>query len=322
MRRTSSACASNPRDKIYDLLGLATARDQTEFNIRYGDEIPQVFADFTKHIIQTKATFDIFVDQWSPATGQEQVAILSWVQDFSRPPRTTPLSMTKVHSFSASSETLPNDPGHEPSTLTVRLIRLDTVEHILRDCVAEIENGDHIDSFRLLSLPIMQTFLANTANHPMSDIDPRKKLKRTGELWRTLILDQGSSSVLLASEIYREIFEAIGTSIDGNGIQDIAELGHSLGSKFNADEEYVRLVVRTFEHRILFTTRDGFIGVAPESVQKGDHVVIAHGASTPVVLRASTTPGTFSLVGDCYFKGAMYGEAMRCGLEEEVVTLV
>ena len=58
-----------------------------------------------------------------------------------------------------------------------------------------------------------------------------------------------------------------------------------------------------------FTTRQGFIGLAPSRTAPKDVVCILKGATVPFILRQAGE--RYVLVGECYCHGIMYGEAMQ-----------
>ena len=59
----------------------------------------------------------------------------------------------------------------------------------------------------------------------------------------------------------------------------------------------------------LFTTRRGFIGLAPSRTAPEDIVCILKGSTVPFILRQAGE--RYVLVGECYCHGIMYGEAMQ-----------
>ena len=63
--------------------------------------------------------------------------------------------------------------------------------------------------------------------------------------------------------------------------------------------------------RVLICTSKGYIGLAPESTQKGDAVVILSGCSYPVVLRDVGLGQGWKVIGEMYVRGLMEGEAVR-----------
>lgn len=62
----------------------------------------------------------------------------------------------------------------------------------------------------------------------------------------------------------------------------------------------------TIEQRRLFVTEDGHLGLGPGTLQEGDHVVVLFGSAMPFVLRPVDT--WWNLRGYCYVDGIMDGE--------------
>lgn len=70
--------------------------------------------------------------------------------------------------------------------------------------------------------------------------------------------------------------------------------------------------------RLLFTTQDGYLGLASDTVQPGDVIAMFYGGCTPYVLRRTKTEtrmGGWSFLGEAYVHGMMDGEALS--LESE-----
>jgi hypothetical protein len=77
------------------------------------------------------------------------------------------------------------------------------------------------------------------------------------------------------------------------------------------EEIYIEQAQQTLQGRSFFTTANGYIGIGPDDMEKGDVVVILHGARTPFVLRQTQDQTAWSLLGDCYVHGIMAGEAQK-----------
>jgi hypothetical protein len=77
------------------------------------------------------------------------------------------------------------------------------------------------------------------------------------------------------------------------------------------EERYIELAQQTLQGRSFFTMPNGYIGIGPDDMEKGDVVVILHGARTPFVLRQTQDQTAWSLLGDCYVHGIMAGEAQK-----------
>ena len=94
-----------------------------------------------------------------------------------------------------------------------------------------------------------------------------------------------------------------------------AESFHKLASEIILDYEttaapFVHLMATTGRGRRLFRTKGGLLGLARETIQNGDRVFIISNTHTPFLLRATTDPLSFRVVGDCYVHGFMNGEML------------
>ena len=87
-----------------------------------------------------------------------------------------------------------------------------------------------------------------------------------------------------------------------------------LGDTFNARKRNLRAAVnRVLEDGLrLMEMGDGDVGWAHPSARCGDIVVLLQGCTMPVILRKLVEPysdnTTFTVIGDAYVSGAMYGE--------------
>ncbi|KAH8894390.1 hypothetical protein GQ53DRAFT_717120 [Thozetella sp. PMI_491] len=61
--------------------------------------------------------------------------------------------------------------------------------------------------------------------------------------------------------------------------------------------------------RRLLVTRDGLLGLVPAEAEAGDVIAVLLGAPVPQVLRLQAN-GSYRLVGECYIRGIMDGEAL------------
>ena len=69
---------------------------------------------------------------------------------------------------------------------------------------------------------------------------------------------------------------------------------------------HIKTVTR---NQTLFVTRDGFLGMGPDSMTRRDQVWVMEGGSHPFILRPTDSEAaTYQLVGECYVSGLMYGE--------------
>ncbi|KAI4260581.1 MAG: hypothetical protein L6R42_003991 [Xanthoria sp. 1 TBL-2021] len=62
--------------------------------------------------------------------------------------------------------------------------------------------------------------------------------------------------------------------------------------------------------RVLVTSADGRLGLAPRATKPGDKICVILGCSSPLVLRSDDNGFTHKVVGECYLDGIMTGEAL------------
>ena len=103
--------------------------------------------------------------------------------------------------------------------------------------------------------------------------------------------------------------------IRDNHIQDSKTLEQAVA--FN-----MVIAVLSLEKRVLFSTKQEYLGLAPEEARLGDVVVVRYGCKFPVVLRLAAD-GIYKLIGECYVASIIDGEIVdgRDRGEYEEVTL-
>lgn len=70
-----------------------------------------------------------------------------------------------------------------------------------------------------------------------------------------------------------------------------------------------------------FISTTGYVGLCPDHAQPGDDICVFLGGSTPYLIRRNDG-ATFTLVGESYVHGIMYGEIMKPGLVMSAFTIV
>ncbi|KAI4281776.1 MAG: hypothetical protein L6R38_003431 [Xanthoria sp. 2 TBL-2021] len=69
--------------------------------------------------------------------------------------------------------------------------------------------------------------------------------------------------------------------------------------------------------RVLVTSADGRLGLAPRATKPGDKICVILGCSSPLVLRSDDNGFSHKVVGECYLDGIMTGEALLGELPKE-----
>ncbi|KIW01237.1 uncharacterized protein PV09_07280 [Verruconis gallopava] len=107
-------------------------------------------------------------------------------------------------------------------------------------------------------------------------------------------------------------FGIVGRRIKLKRFDDLRPLVHIDGASLNGFPNH-----DLSTDRIGIRLHSGTVGAAPFATQVGDLVVLFPKARTPFILRPSTEPCFFELVGDCVIDGVMEGQFAGWALEHE-----
>lgn len=108
-----------------------------------------------------------------------------------------------------------------------------------------------------------------------------------------------------------------------NTIQDTIEMDNEnlIPDEVVQDLEHMTESFRlAYLGRRLFRTQGNYLGIASQSLEKGDAVWVLAGAAVPIILRPLSN-GNWKLVGEAYVHGIMNGEAVKNGAEAVKIDL-
>ena len=91
----------------------------------------------------------------------------------------------------------------------------------------------------------------------------------------------------------------------GNFSSDETPLANGDWERFE-NEAIINMVGRKF-----FITKDGCFGLGPSLLQDGDICCVFMGCRMPLIIRPTSTPSHFKLVGPIYIDGVMHGEVVK-----------
>ncbi|CZR66661.1 related to heterokaryon incompatibility protein (het-6OR allele) [Phialocephala subalpina] len=108
-------------------------------------------------------------------------------------------------------------------------------------------------------------------------------------------------------------------------IQKVGSLNPASDEKKKLDRDFDDITESfrvAYSCRRLFRTKQNYLGIAAESLEKGDAVWVLSGAAVPLVLRLAKDGG-WKLVGEAYVHGVMNGEVVKLvGKELQKIDLV
>ena len=337
LQLTSSHVASDPRDKVYGVLGLLQYGEDGNAQITpdYAKTYEQVCRDATLHLIESEQSFDILVENW-------QRIGTSWVLDFTRPFCQPPSLLQRGDlNYLENPQNICNTlnsgaSGHikpafrtEANQLIVQGLEFDTIALVVH-IGTDPDGRFNIKLRRRGKTPTLVNELLKSANATepkfLSNLEDSDR-----ESWLALSwLEQLARSLCPPSLTHRAlrtpsmgIEEQFARTVTTDAALRTENSKQLRMRDFNegsgASDLFRESAWTTLRGRTFFLTKTGFCGVGGREVEEGDTVVVILGASMPFVLRPrEQQPGSYHdyrcyhLVGECYVSGIMYGELMDC----------
>lgn len=319
------ARCTEPRDKVYGMLGICSPYDIPKVRVDYSDRyhVTQLFQDIVEHAITSFNPGQILrhVDH-------DSVDLPSWVPDWRMPRRTTVLGSSHTSYRADGILKLRWSKGKVVSKiysrslgwkeLQVTGLPFDTLETLS----GAFEDPDLSPTAENETLQIILEFVANLKDYPSPNTD-------FSAFWQTLVAGMDERRMLKCPDSFAEIFSYILDLTTGNkgsmsgqtytrrqtlpkgrgGLDEDKLRSRKPRSAGDTFQRVRTAMIHATKNRRLGGTANGYIGLFPEHSQAGDGVFILAGCHTPHILRPRGDE-KFKLVGECYVHGIMGGEAI------------
>ena len=313
--------ATDPRDKIYSLLGLVRSKKDPESHgkvddnvIRpdYSSSVDTVFRRVTKSLIKQESSLAL-LSTVEDASLRVTSNLPSWVPDYAVWQEVTILGMPdNPHKYYAG--------GDEPPRLYDS--DLDTSHDVLSlagyemDSVVKIGMCYDPRSIENCTPEVLMSWFQLIATLPETYVDGGSRDEAT---WRTFIGNVGGTTHPAHADYARHFLAYLHCSLkDENDLSKAIGILNA-GTSTCAWQEtglagdlylYATSFATIAALRCLFVTANGSIGLGAKSIRTGDKVFVFPGGLVPFVLRTSID-GYYRLVGEAYVHGIMRGEALK-----------
>jgi hypothetical protein len=332
--RCRTAMCSNPLDKVYGILGILNPALSVKINPDYNCSVREAYMSFARAWIEVEGTLEVLTQCGESGENyQRDHTIPSWVPDL------------RQEGKAQLSNSEPTYNAHGQTGACATFIHGGTVlvaKGVLFDEIDGLSGVRHWDD-DIGNFPDIQDSTKHESAYGTDDIALREAL------WRALIGNRDrfgynaspSYSYLLDSAIL-DSTPPVGATDHWYNIQ--------LWMKRNADfliccnrplkyflqdnkapqlsaEQYHQAINRMGKFlwsRRLVTTKQGYIGVVPRPVRRGDIVAVLFGCSAPLILRPCRDGYKDMLeiiASECYIQGIMDGEIVQ-GVHDEKKYLV
>ncbi|GES65443.1 related to het-6-heterokaryon incompatibility protein [Aspergillus terreus] len=309
--------ASDPRDKIYAMLGVLPLSDMPAesralLQPDYHKPVHTVYRDATIGFMAADGHLAV-LSLAGKHSGMSGISLPSWVPDYSTENEEYSSLIgfdpsSTCHYKASSSETpgWASVPG-QPNLLSLRVYRVDTVNMV------SLADAYLIEETQLLEWTSMIRTLPRTYGATGEEVEE--------VLWRTLIGNRGLNRLEKTFDNEEEMREGFKDFLCAKTARLLNRTNKELVSP--RYELFVSGFMYNMIGRRFFLTRSGLMGMGPPSIRAGDTVYMIAGAQVPFVFRqSSTNNAVWSLIGDCYVHGIMQGECLsRKGFAWQEITV-
>lgn len=320
--------ATDPRDKIFALLGLITDNLDIQAWIDYNRSVEDVYRDTTRYLLAQEPNPLHILNLTGLGYTRKLESLPSWVPDLTTPPKAANFdtSPTYIHKYNASGGRQHNSGILLNAGLNIiRLqgIRVDEIEHLVDPCsiwVNDATEEEIANAPREIKvwLQKIETLTENHSPNPYFTKQPREEA-----FWRTLLGDRTVEGRPAPADM-EECYHAFRTVFLNPASVSSATYG-TLAQLNIKSSKFLGTAAATIRARKFCITKKGYIGWVPPLSQEGDIVCIFAGLYTPYLVRPYDR-GTgmkmgYRLVGACYINGMMDGEMWNHERESETFSI-
>lgn len=305
-RRKSS---SDPRDKVFGVLGVLGEEVRKEFAVDYEKTVKDVYTDVVDFLVRTTGRLDVICEAIHFPVHTSSVNLPTWVPDWSHIPATSSIALFPGTDFSASGDASASDwfLSQRRSRLNISAIPLGSVSRHGIPVGTLCTLQDYLMAFlnwRALFLDAVELKLTYSDQENFCETIcfrqiPLEWKVKGRQAWMEACLH--IFACLIKERLPRLAIDAELESYAGAKV----EVEQKDNRRFLQDHFGSRMMGRSF-----CLTSEGRMGVGTGFMAPYDEVVVPLGCSTPVLLRPEGNCGEYRFVGDIYIDGYMHGEAM------------
>lgn len=292
--------STDPRDKIYSLLGLTSASGELE--IDYKKDVRQVYIDATTYVIRTSRKLDVL---WAIPPHRNRFNLPSWVSDWSiDEERQTELAWglqePKLEYIYHASGTRGAEAAVRPEegVLVARGLIVTTIVQI--GGAAEMTHSRDLRQ-AIIAIHAWRRLVEEYQGDDDTTVETFSRTLRCGRKRPDVSDDHGIFSRKLLHIMAR--VKMLTTEAQIKLLKESTEKDDVL-----AKAEIEGIAQQIFKRRF-YLSSSGIMGLAPEDAKVADVVCVLLGCSVPVVLRA--VGKHYIHVGDVYLDGYMSGRAIE-----------
>jgi hypothetical protein len=301
---------SEPRDRIYAILGLLSSDIRSKIVVDCDMSIEEVYTNFSVALIEATHSLELLTQA---GLAQGPSSCPSWVPDWNLDDSKKAKSL-RYSKYSASCMTRPNySINRKSNELTIRGMAVDSIlevvpvenDTIVRDCTHHLTGAKGFHTWK-------QRF----EEYP-TGCDPQ-------QAWIRVVTADMDGNKVTSDRLSAEILEeyVVSHRFNDSTVEEkrlmaptsLAEFDEWKALMLDISFRFNQAVVAASAFRAFFITETGYMGIGPDVLMAGDKICVVLGCNVPLLLRKNQEH--FILVGECFVWGLMDGEAMRMTKKE------
>ena len=348
----------DPRDHIYGLSALF--EQSTAYPIDYSLSIAEVFCDFTVHCLETLSDWSVFdsyrtimhskfeLPSWllnwtrKDLEVARTIGLPSWCPYWARGDLEVGRNMLGTESrWHASGDSMISLERPAPFMITLKghviskvtwcsinaVVYQQSSAGLITEAVEYLCSCPQYSPLPTRPQGLDLTRLISWVLRCLTWI-PDKDSWVTGEELHDELQDL-TQTLIVESELEDSMQKLLGPVYLATAVPELCSLANFRISARIPLENF-EAIVDMMETRIssasdgcrMFLTDDGMLGTGLPGMLAGDVLCVLFGSDVPYILRPTEAEGQYLLIGECYVRELMKGEAMEMDLQEQKLTLV
>jgi Heterokaryon incompatibility protein (HET) len=315
MRSLRHFQATDPRDKVFALLGIASDTKTLGLRPDYRKSCEEVYTDLARALIQNGYIELLSLCEFP----KERPVLPSWVPDWSRESYRSPLQQRSLDRSTRPRTTI-LEPRFSASGINYT-IGLNS-GHTIGCNMPLLLPARFLGEVRQLGMSWEHEAVGrwlhdlHSLSHLMSDAF-KLSSGRAQAVWRTAVADQEIRQGIKKPRLSEERIRTVNDALKNKDLALVDEqtfIGVGLG-------DYCQQLQLIAQGRRPLLASGGFLGIGPRETEPGDLVFILLGADVPYILRQQSQDDKLRLIGEAYVHGIMDGEAMEGDPAIETIAL-
>ncbi|KAK0612217.1 heterokaryon incompatibility protein-domain-containing protein [Immersiella caudata] len=311
LRACRRKLASDPKDKLFGVLGILPEKVRNEFRADYSLSLKEIYTEIVDYILKTTENLDVICDAIHFPSHKSSANLPSFVPDWSHIPQVASLSHWHAYGFKAAGDTkaVCRFLDERLNKLEISAVHLGTVSIRGISVGTLCTCDDYAMAFLQWRALLLQSIKKESEKGKLAAEQHFAKALSLGQVpspwdrpnqWLAVCYHV-FASFLQTNLPYLPLDSSLLGFLDVNVDIPPGEREVFLDKHFGS-----RMMGRCF-----LRTEEGRIGMGSGFTAPGDIVVVPLGCSTPILLRESGTRGEYRFVGDVYIHGHMDGKAVH-----------